>query len=126
VTSRIPIAYRLRLLFFFWRRAIGYALFVSIIAVIGVVVFERLVRVSPLEGEIYTGNLVKLVGWLLLLMLATVGYWIGALMYTLFHRSETPLFLNGGWSIAALSLVGWVVTILASGALASVIYFAGG
>jgi len=126
VASRIPTAYRFRLLFFFWSRVIGYALFVSVVAVTGVVVFERFVRASPLDGEVQTGNLTRLVGWLLLLMLTTAGYWIGVLLYSLFHRSETPLFLNGGWSIPALSLFSWVVTILASGALAAVLYFAGG
>ena len=126
VASRIPVVYRLRLLFFYWVRVIGYALFVSLIAVMGVVVYDRSVRVEPVEVTVELGGLLKLAVWILPLMLATLGHWIGVTLHLLFHRSETPLFQNGGWSVPALALTGWILTIVASGALGIVLYLAGG
>jgi hypothetical protein len=69
--------------------------------------------------------MLRLFAWLLPVILATIGHWLGVLIHIWFHNAETPLFLNAGWSPRALALSSWLLTLVSSGIIAGIFAIVG-
>ena len=113
--------YRLRLLLYYWRRVLAYGFTVSLLGGIALTaVGLATTDVAALTIDQMTSNLVAGVT-VVPLLLAAVGHWPGVLLYRLFHGSEMPLFLNGGWGPNRLAFASWALTVATGGLLSTLV-----
>ena len=104
-----------------------FTAFLSIIAAVGMTVLgaPTLPTNESVESVDAVRSGVQTTLWIVAVIIPTIGHWLGVLLYNLFHRSEVPLFQNGGWSPAGLALSGWPLTIVVAALYAGVLLVAG-
>jgi hypothetical protein len=101
-----------------------FTVFFSVIAAAAIAAFNATTAPADAAVEAARGG-VQTTLWIVAVMIPTVGHWLGVLLSNLFHRSEMPLFQNGGWSPTGLALSSWPLTILIGAVYAGVLLLVG-
>ena len=104
-----------------------YTAFLSLIAALGMTVVNGAALPSSESIEAADGGRsgAQTTLWMVAAIIPSIGHWLGVLLYNLFHRSEVPLFQNGGWSPASLAFSAWPLTIALAALYTGVLLLAG-